>query len=397
VVVGSGQNVTGANFGLFKTLLTGTANADAYSIDIKPADANNVLRIWENVATNQTPTYQIPRTLLSLGLTIDTQDGDDVFTVDFTNGTPLPPLGLTLIAGAGTNDQLVMIGASSAETFSVNANFTVGYSGGVGPGNLVYSGVESLTVNAAGGNDTINDANPAGVAVSLNGQTGSDTLNLTNGASYTFNADAQASSASLTLNIAAGSNVTFNATQHLEGLNVSGTATTSAGGALVLVTKGLTIPAGGQLDLKDNDLVVDWTGTSVIGSWNGSAYTGVTGMIAAGRNGGPAGGNPWNGSGIISSLAQGSDYTTLGIRAPVAASVFSGQSVDASSVLVKFTYGGDASFDGKLNIDDYTKIDSGIAAGTRGWLNGDFNYDGKVNIDDYVIIDNNVGTQGPAL
>jgi hypothetical protein len=59
-----------------------------------------------------------------------------------------------------------------------------------------------------------------------------------------------------------------------------------------------------------------------------------------------------------------------------------------------YTYGGDATLDGKINIDDYVKIDSGIAGGYSGWVNGDFNYDGKVSIDDYItVIDANVGNQ----
>src|SRR5207237_2353621 len=71
--------------------------------------------------------------------------------------------------------------------------------------------------------------------------------------------------------------------------------------------------------------------------------------------------------------------------------------VDSSSVLMGYTYAGDANVDGKLNIDDYVKIDQGIAAGVNGWFNGDFNYDGKINIDDYVIIDGNISNQGPPL
>jgi hypothetical protein len=59
-----------------------------------------------------------------------------------------------------------------------------------------------------------------------------------------------------------------------------------------------------------------------------------------------------------------------------------------------YTYGGDATLDGKINIDDYVKIDSGIAGGYSGWVNGDFNYDGKVSIDDYItVIDANIGNQ----
>ena len=55
-----------------------------------------------------------------------------------------------------------------------------------------------------------------------------------------------------------------------------------------------------------------------------------------------------------------------------------------------YTYGGDATLDGKINVDDYIRVDSGIASNLSGW----FNYDGKVNIDDYTtVIDANIANQ----
>jgi hypothetical protein len=74
--------------------------------------------------------------------------------------------------------------------------------------------------------------------------------------------------------------------------------------------------------------------------------------------------------------------------------MWAGQTVAPSDTLVMYTYAGDATLDGQLNIDDYVKIDAGVAASMRGWSNGDFNYDGKINIDDYVIIDSNLPAQG---
>jgi hypothetical protein len=60
-----------------------------------------------------------------------------------------------------------------------------------------------------------------------------------------------------------------------------------------------------------------------------------------------------------------------------------------------YTYGGDATLDGQINIDDYARIDSNAnLPGVSGWFNGDFNYDGKINVDDYGIIDVNIGIQG---
>jgi hypothetical protein len=88
---------------------------------------------------------------------------------------------------------------------------------------------------------------------------------------------------------------------------------------------------------------------------------------------------------IVSSAAH-APLTTLGV------------SDSGSSVLVKYTYGGDASLDGKVNVDDYGRIDFNVSLpGASGWYNGDFNYDGKINVDDYGIIDFNVAVQGPPL
>ena len=158
----------------------------------------------------------------------------------------------------------------------------------------------------------------------------------------------------------------------------------------------LSIAAGGKLDLSNNQLVT----ASPVGSWDGSAYTAVTGLIQSGR----ATGN-WSGSGIITSRtdATTSSLTTLGIATAAqatgieatATTVWAGQTVSGSDTLVMYTYGGDANLDGKINVDDYGRIDFNAPLGTSGWINGDFNYDGKINVDDYGIIDFNVGIQGP--
>ena len=59
-----------------------------------------------------------------------------------------------------------------------------------------------------------------------------------------------------------------------------------------------------------------------------------------------------------------------------------------------YTYGGDANLDGKINVDDYGKIDFNVSLGVAGWANGDFNYDGQINGDDYFLIDNGYASQG---
>src|SRR5256714_13868260 len=81
--------------------------------------------------------------------------------------------------------------------------------------------------------------------------------------------------------------------------------------------------------------------------------------------------------------------------------LWDGQSVDTTTVLVKYTWGGDANLDGTLNGDDYFQIDSHFnqAGLIFGHYNGDFNLDGDINGDDYFIIDSNWngGSTSPAL
>jgi hypothetical protein len=185
----------------------------------------------------------------------------------------------------------------------------------------------------------------------------------------------------------------------------AGNVTVSAGTLSVLPNStaagvsrigGLSIASGAKLDLGDNKLIT----TSPIGTLgSANTYTGVTGLIQSGRNGGT-----WTGGGIVTTQtnATSGNYTSIGVAlasdvrpaTATATALWGGQTITGTDTLVMYTYGGDATLDGKINIDDYVKIDSGIAGGYTGWVNGDFNYDGKVSIDDYItVIDANIGNQ----
>jgi len=96
---------------------------------------------------------------------------------------------------------------------------------------------------------------------------------------------------------------------------------------------------------------------------------------------------------IAQAFSTAQTRSIIGISA-TATSTWGGQTITGGDTLVMYTYGGDANLDGKINVDDYGRIDLNIPLGTGGWFNGDFNYDGKVNVDDYGIIDFNVGIQG---
>src|SRR5262249_31366239 len=110
--------------------------------------------------------------------------------------------------------------------------------------------------------------------------------------------DAKSTHPDLRIEVLSGATLQVSTTQHLRGLDISDGANVllDAGGQKGLVLGALSMSPTGRLDLKDNFLIVDYSPTemSPIGSWSGSAYTGVTGRIDAGRNGGS-----WNGNGII--------------------------------------------------------------------------------------------------
>ncbi len=167
-----------------------------------------------------------------------------------------------------------------------------------------------------------------------------------------------------------------------------------AAGFRPIKTASVTISDSSKIDLTDNRMILT---NMAVGTWTGSNYDGVTGLVASGRNGGT-----WTGPGIVTSesaavspniqttLAVALASNVKGITGSQTA-VWTGQTVHASDVLVMYTWGGDANLDGRLDADDYFRIDSNYnKSGTSfGYFDGDFNYDGVINGDDYFIIDSN--------
>ena len=80
-----------------------------------------------------------------------------------------------------------------------------------------------------------------------------------------------------------------------------------------------------------------------------------------------------------------------------AGATFDGFAVADTDVLVKFTYYGDADFNGVVDFDDYSRIDAGFNNNGTGWFNGDFDYNGIVDFDDYSLIDQAFNTQSGTL
>ena len=149
----------------------------------------------------------------------------------------------------------------------------------------------------------------------------------------------------------------------------------------------------GTLDLTTSNLVVDYDVAS--------PFAEILGWVASGFRDGPN--HYWDGPGIHSSTAAAAPLTAVGVidNQDTEAGIgglteLEGQPVDATAVLVKYTWWGDANLDGLVNSNDYDRIDAnwlfygngqGTPPGGFRWAVGDFNYDGLINSNDYDKID----------
>jgi hypothetical protein len=78
--------------------------------------------------------------------------------------------------------------------------------------------------------------------------------------------------------------------------------------------------------------------------------------------------------------------------------LWDGVTIDATTVVVKYTWAGDLNLDGAIDGADYGTIDNYVQfPGTDGYANGDFNYDGIIDGADYGLIDNAIQLQGGVL
>jgi len=135
------------------------------------------------------------------------------------------------------------------------------------------------------------------------------------------------------------------------------------------------------MDLGDNDLIVDYDVTS--------PFTTINQQLAIGAASGS-----WTGTGMTSSAAAGSSFahrTALGVieASDTGVTSFSGQNVDGTAVLVRYTYAGDANLDGSVNVQDFNRLANAYNQTNQGWLGGDFNYDGITNVQDFNLLASN--------
>src|SRR5262249_11405114 len=99
-------------------------------------------------------------------------------------------------------------------------------------------------------------------------------------------------------------------------------------------------------------------------------------------------GGAWTGGGITSTTAanvaiDGSNIHKTAVGYGEASSLgigtFSGQAVDNTTLVMRYTLSGDATLDGVVNTNAFNALALAFNQSNQFWFNGDFNYDGVVN------------------
>jgi T5SS/PEP-CTERM-associated repeat protein len=130
----------------------------------------------------------------------------------------------------------------------------------------------------------------------------------------------------------------------------------------------LDIVVGSQFDLTDNDLIIDHNGPP------GTLVNETRQHLQSAR--------------LSSSLASTSTRLGYGDNAVLNKAGFSGQAVDPSTLLIKFTYAGDTDLDGDVDVADLGNLASHWQ-GTGVWTDGDSDYSGSIDVNDLGLLATN--------
>jgi hypothetical protein len=246
-----------------------------------------------------------------------------------------------------------------------------------GPGTItlaVTGGKADITL--ASGNHTISA--PLKISSDTN-ITGSGTLTLgdvNNTASLSVQANTVAGKfdGTGTLTISTGRTIVADRIRQ-SSLVIDGSAVISTGRSTqkTSIVGSLDLHAGASMDLGNNDLLIDYSGSSPL--------MGIRANVLAGT--------------IFSSVAAGDVTKAIGYgdTATLGSGTYSGQSLDATSIVLRFTSKGDANLDGIVGSTDFNVLVSGFGTNINAlWTQGDFNFDSRVNTLDFNSLAGNFGT-----
>lgn len=323
-VEGGEYELTATNF---TAGLVGTGGNDAWVVR---GSGGNV-EIYLNDAS--VPRYVVPASALG-SVQLSGGLGDDSLQVDFA--TVADALNIVFDGGEGL-DRLLLMGDAGDDA--------------------VTFGTTQITARSVAISTDLVEAEE------FEGGAGENVLNVTGG-SHNLDEDLGAGSAHVAVNV------------------LGGTLRVGAGQQW----SGLTIAAGGVVDMLSNDLVLDYSGPSPLGSLQQYARDGrlVTSV------GDDSSFSPFQRTLAIWDNAQTKFQSFNGVVLP-----------DFNQVLVKYTYFGDANLDGQVTPSDYAIVDGNVGLG-HDWAGGDLDGDGQVTPADYAQIDGNMGAgsggmAGPGL
>jgi hypothetical protein len=272
----------------------------------------------------------------------------------------------------GAADSVAIFGTnggalSGAQNVNTTQSTTVGGINFTNPAGYTIGGTGSITLDTSGGSASITVSagnNTIGVPVNLAKNTviSSDT-----GTGISFAGNLTGSGQTLTKtgagtaqfqNVRVGA---LNISQGSAKISAKGTAN-SAGGTSVVTS--LSISGGASLDLTNNSMIVDYTGP--VGTQVGDVR------------------NHLKNARLITSSGTATTRIGYGDNAVLGKTTFAGQSVDTSSILIKFTYAGDADLDGDadgVDIGTWATNFTGELGGSGSavWTQGDWDYDGDVD------------------
>jgi hypothetical protein len=149
------------------------------------------------------------------------------------------------------------------------------------------------------------------------------------------------------------------------------------------VVSSLSLSAGARLDITNNAFIIDHAPGE-------PQLDVIRAHVIAARDGGA-----WDGPGITSSHADANQFA-VGYAASDAIfttfpAAFAGQTIDDSSVLIRYTRYGDANLDGAVNLADFNRLAASFGSAAALWDDGDFDYDGSVNLADFNLLAANFG------
>jgi hypothetical protein len=293
------------------------------------------------------------------------------------------------------------VGAAASFLGAITAARTITVDGPKTVGSLTFNNANRYTL-AGPGPLTIDSATASAIEVIAGSHTISAPVSLADNTVFTVGPAASnlsitgaLSAGGVTLTKAGAGTLTLNNVR-AAGLSVNGGTVAIApnAGAPALSTSVLnTLTIAGandawtaKLDLANNDAVLQSTAAT-----KAADFARLYNQTRQGFNNGT-----WTGLGITSTSAAGNTSTDTGIavvdNALLGLTTFSGQTVTANSILMKYTYYGDIDQNGQVDADDLTVFASNfgkifIEGATQ--IDGDIDFNGAVNADDLTVFANN--------